>query len=750
LARFRNTASIAALAAVLASPAIAQQTVGEVIVTAQKRAENVQDVPQSVAVVTAEQLEARGVRSFTDVSKLSPSIAFAQGDHPTNHFVRIRGIGAQAFSVAAESSTAVQIDDVPVMVQGRSYTDLVDIARIEVLRGPQSTLYGKSASAGLISIYTQDPSRDLTGKMTALATTDEEYRVAGTISGPITDTLAFRITGSLSDFAGTQTNLATGKKVNGSQDSVARGKFVWTPREELTVTALLNYNRTKADCCSPSLIYLHPDARLRGVAGLPASVAIPGVTPGPENTDVNFNRNYYVDSEEFGQALKVEWTLSSGHTLLSVTSHDRYKYLDGVDNDQANAPLPQFANTNNLQDGHLSSKAITQELRIVSPGEDAFRYVAGLFYASTDNSRSLIRGPYFNIARWLATAGNVNTAAFGQIDWTFLPRTTVIAGARIQKEELEYTFYDDVAKTLYSGNTEDTYSTYRLGLRHELTEDVMVFGSFATGHKGQAYDLTTGFDATRAKLGAVQPETSDSWEVGLKSQFFDRRLTLNVTGFDVTYENLQQQTTEFRADGTAFFILRNVGAVSTRGLEIESAWRVTDALGLSAAVTYVDAQIDSYPVAPCYNGQTLAEGCRDAIVQNGVTIRPRSQDLGGVKLGVPELAYNVSADYQRDLGDLPFQFIATAFYSWQQGYQAQNRDPLNFQEAYGILNLSAGIRHPEDRYEIVAFVNNALDEHYVIGRGADRGIGWGNTLSVTARQARDFRRYAGVRLSVTF
>ena len=174
--------------AVEAEPAPAEQE-GEIVVTAQKRAENVQDVPLAVTVVTGQQLETANVRDFTELTKIAPSLSIRPADSAQNASVNIRGIGTFAFSIGVESAVAIQIDDVPLAFQARAFSDLADIERIEVLRGPQSTLYGKNASAGLINIVTKAPGSTFAGRVALSATTDAEYRLEMSGSGPVSDTL---------------------------------------------------------------------------------------------------------------------------------------------------------------------------------------------------------------------------------------------------------------------------------------------------------------------------------------------------------------------------------------------------------------------------------------------------------------------------------------------------------------------------------------------------------------------------------
>jgi iron complex outermembrane receptor protein len=183
-----------------------------VVVTAQKRAENVQNVPLAVSVVTARQLESAGVKEFTDVSRVAPSLTIRQADQPINASVALRGIGTFAYGIGVEPSVAVQLDDVPVSFQARAFSDLTDVERIEVLRGPQSTLYGKSASAGLINITTRDPSAKFSVLANVLATDDHEYRGAVSLSGPIGETLGYRLSASRSEYDGNVKTSTTARR----------------------------------------------------------------------------------------------------------------------------------------------------------------------------------------------------------------------------------------------------------------------------------------------------------------------------------------------------------------------------------------------------------------------------------------------------------------------------------------------------------------------------------------------------------
>ena len=321
-----STGALAALTVAMALPAARAMAADaapadvfeEVVVTAQKRAQNVQEVPLSVNVVSPAQLEAAGVVDFTDLGKVAPSLMIRNDVQPVNATVAIRGIGTFSFGIGVEPSVAVVVDDVPLAFQARAFTDLNDIARIETLSGPQSTLYGKSASAGLINIVTEAPSGTWGGRFSAMGTTDKEANIGGSITGPITDTLSFRLTANYDNFPGNVFNAPTNKEVNGGTTFSARGKLNWTPTEDLSVDLSLDTLKGNNTEGRPYFL-VSSNANLRGNAAYSPSVWAPGVTFSTDNTTTDENYQTAFHDQEFGQAVKIAYDLG-GPTLMSITS----------------------------------------------------------------------------------------------------------------------------------------------------------------------------------------------------------------------------------------------------------------------------------------------------------------------------------------------------------------------------------------------------------------------------------------------
>ncbi|WP_300117013.1 TonB-dependent receptor [Sphingobium sp.] len=703
----------------------------EIVVTAQKREQNIQDVPLSVQVVGEAQLGANNVVDFNDLNRVAPSMVVRTAETPANANISIRGIGTLAFSPGVEPSVAVILDDVPLAFQARAFTDLNDVERIEVLRGPQTTLYGKSASAGLINIVTKGPSDSFTATLRGMATTDDEQQVGLTVSGPLTDTLGYRTSVSFDDFAGNARNLADGKTVNGRRYFSAHQKVRWKPTDDLQVDLGVDYQDGRSTTVRP-FIRLSPNAILRGNRAFTPNVFAPGITVGSKNSDVYTNFPSGNEYRDFAQSLRVSYD-TGGPTLMSITAHDRYTSSDRLDNDDSAIP-----NFDNRQTGDFKTEQFSQELRLVSPGNDRLRYTLGLFFNSTTFERTFTRGPIFSIARWAAANGSDQIASFGQLEYDVIPSTTLIAGARYSRERIDYRFNDLVANRQYGGDAVDYFGTYRLGIQHQFARDVTSFLTYATGYKGQAYDISTGFNQARADGGPVRPEKSNSWELGVRSQFFDRRATLNVTLFNSRFRDFQAQAVDILPDGTQNFRLTNVGRVRTRGVEVETAFRPFSNLSIGVAGTYLDAKNISFIGAPCFPLQTVAQGCSGS---------PTRQDLSGTRSGqAPKWKIAGNYEYWHSLGDTGIDAVTSGAVTYQSSLYS--RDPLAVNPAYTIVNIQLGVRDHRRKWQVMGFVNNLFDKQYRYLYNNVSG-----SYGATALQGylpRDFRRYGGIRLSYTY
>jgi iron complex outermembrane receptor protein len=764
--------------------------VEEVIVTGTKRAENIQSVPSSVFVATKENMERAGVRDFDDLVKITPSLTITKTSQPANNSINIRGIGTYAYSIATESSVAVVIDDIPQAFQAAAFSALVDVRQVEVLRGPQNTLFGKSASAGVVAITTEAPTDTFTARAEAMHTDDHEQRYQATISGPISDSLKFRLAANYSEYRGTIYDLSVGQWLNGSSDRTLRGKLVWTPSDAWDITLSPYFTSTPSTCCQSALYFLSPGVTF-GRNNIPQSQILNGITPGPDNRVARYDTRARGDGRDYGSGLKIQRDLGAAGSLALVSSYDRYHLTDIQDTDSSDfnfqtvAPTAPFGGSAN--GGYFRVSSTTQELRLTSADAQRFRYVTGLYYSRTVSLRDFVRGsntlgtfnnlqslPSTNSTQYssyTAHADSTNYALYGQSTYDLTPRLALTTGARVNREEIAYGFFDRFNNVTYgaprcsttsptvsiSTCNDDVAVTGRASLQFHFTDDFMLFGGYSRGYKGLAYDLTSTLTTrslvttgplrgipTADAVAAKQPvpaETVNAYEIGFKSTFFDRRLTWNVTVFDELFQGFQAQS---RDDRTNQNVLNSIGKVTSKGVETELA-AVLGNFTLNGGAAYNSAVMNRFPNAACYGQQTASQGC----INN-------QQDLSGKPLfNTPKWNLALNGQYNVPLalgGDW------RAFVSGSVRWQSQVvfnllQDPDSIQEAYSLTNLAVGAQN--DQWKLTLFCNNVFDKSYALTRGRTAQFNISQTTNpptdaISWTPGRDSERYFGVRAGVSF
>ena len=727
----------------------ASEQLGEIIVTAQKRSENLQDVPVSMTVVNADQLTAAGVHNFQDLTSVAPSLSIAAGGNGQNTSVEIRGVGAYSFSYLTEPDVAIIIDDVPVGSQSQAFSNLSDIAQIEVLRGPQTTLFGKSASAGVVSITTAAPSQTVGGKLEASYTNDHEQAYSGTGTGPIRDNLSFRLTGTIDDFRGNSRNEYDGQWTNGENTGSLRGKVRWTPSDKLTIDVVGAYTHADGSLgLIPAPVHVPPTATWLGAGS--AAAAFAGFAVNGSNSTISNDTPPILDYEIKSGSVKVSYD-AGPVTLLSITGYSDYSTFNIDDFDFTDINILGFFTRGALNGGlnqefHETTKQVSQEFRAVS-GPGPFRYVAGLWYADKKDDYSTVRGPDFPglgshlYANYFYDDSSAQYAAYGQTEWDFAPQFTVVTGLRGSEERIGYDIDNVFKDFLSSGSHLHGVVTGKFALEYHPLQNVNLFASYTRGYKGETYDLTSSFTAALAEHGPVKPETSDSVEIGVKTQFFDRRLTANLTAFNTKYTDFQAQTI-LPIVGTGF-ILANVGSVRTRGLELDTRYQPNSAFTVDLSGTLLNARILSYPDGQCYYTQDAAEGC--------ITSKAGSfYNLGGKPLAnAPDFKGNLDASYVEHLPGIGFDAIYTGTYKYQSPVNfSLSQDPLTYQGGYGIVNLSVGLQHTDGaNYRVTLFADNVFDRHYYDGLTDYTPFSTANSFGFVPR---DFRGYYGIRAAYSF
>ena len=746
----RHWVPVIALSVLFSAPLSAQDlAIEEIVVTATKRAQSVQDVPVAVSAIDAETIEAMGIDEFTDITRISPSLTINQGDWATNSGINLRGIGTQVFSINIEPSVAVVVDDVPMVRSAQAFSNLVDIERIEVLRGPQSTLFGKSSSAGVVSVVTQSPGDEFAASLNASATDDDETTFSATIGGPISDTVGFRLSGYVRDREdGHIDNITDGAELNGSESSGVRGKLVWDATDTFSATLTAAFNDSESDCCARPYRSVTPGAAFLGA--IPGVAVLPGLSPGEDNDEVRTDNPTTTESDDWSASLRLSWDIGE-HELLSITGYTEWEYevatdVDGTDFNLLGAFTGGFLNGGLVQGGGFDLDSLSQEFRLISPASERFEYVVGLYYSDINFDRDFMRGPLFG-ADWIAETGTESVAVFGQGTWSLGERTDLIFGLRYNREEISHGFDNMLTNLSFSGSDTETAVPGKLGVQHYFTDDVMMFATYSIGYKGQGYDISSSFNQATSD-NPVGSEDSDSIEVGMKGTFFDGRLQLNPTFFYSRYDDFQAQQARI-VNNVVELGITNVGKLETMGVEVDFQLLVSENFRLVGGLAWVDAEIEEFEGADCWTGQTA--GCNE-IISGGMGTGAFAQDLSGEELNnSPDLKLTLSAEYTISGGDLPFDFFINGSYQWQDDVNfSLLADPGAEQDSYGVLNLSVGLTERENRrYTATLFVNNVTDEEYTVGIGNVGGL-WGGSPVYIQTFPREANRYAGLRLGVKF
>ncbi|MDO7835765.1 TonB-dependent receptor [Sphingobium sp. HBC34] len=782
-----SSASVVALAAMLiATPGQAQDQAapeaapGDIVVTAQKRAERLQDVPLAVTAVGSDTLESRQINDTNSLVQAVPSLSFQQGANPTNTSFRIRGIGTALFGQGVEPSVSVVVDGVVAVRSAQGFSELADVERVEVLRGPQGTLFGKNASAGVISVTTARPSREFEGKGDFTIAEHNEYRARGTVSGPISDTLRARVSGFYSDVQGITRNITTNKWVNGSKSWGVRGKLEWDATESLTFLLAGEYRKTDADCCASTLIQIRNPVLQSLVGPISAS---------RENRQIADDADTYANSKAQTYSLQADWDLGSA-TVTSISAFQKYE-LDvnqPIDRIPATSPIflgtPAFAPYTfwNQNHGQVDLKAWSQELRIGNNGTSDLNYVVGAFYMHSyilrpfDRRRArctagVVGQPCANAnIVWQSSASRIrlvqdSIAAFGQADYRIVGGLRAIGGIRVQYEKgtnsgtriAPIVAGDAIfpANPPVSGSfsAHDMAVTGKAGLQYEFSRNAQLYASYTRGYKGLGYEMEISGDLANQK--AIQPEHVNAYEIGFKGSTIDRTFSISAALFQADYSNLQVQTNRSDpATGVVQFVTTNAGSSRSRGFEIEATLRPSDSFSVNAAVTYAQSRINidglNCPIqlqaaAPVLTGTPINICYRTAAgaapLQN---LRNRALQAS------PDWRVGVTPryDYEGDSFNA-FAQISANFTS-AQNFTAE-LDPLTVQPAYTLVDATVGITTADKRYGVSLFVKNLFDEYYLTNIGHNSIMSTtANPLDLVANYNKDSSRYFGAIFSARF
>jgi len=725
-------------------------------VTAQKRTERLQDVPLSIALMPRDNVLGANLLRVEDISHLDVSAVFDKRISFNKSSLKIRGVGTLVFGAGVEPSVATFVDGVVMSRGGAGLDDLPDLERVELLRGPQSVLFGKNASAGAIHIITRAPNRDESEHSLGIRLTDDdEYRLNFDSSGPLSSELAYRFSAYNREYQGNVENVYSGNTLNGENTWGVRGKLLWGITDDLDVLFQVDYavqdtsNGVRVLRSSSDFVLTDPAAA--GVQGTPGTAGqITGITGSQDNNKVNLDREPHNDSESAGVGVEINWQWQ-GYNLTSISSVRSWKQRNDRDNDQTQLPFSLGQQENRDVDWY------SQELRIASPLEGKVDYLAGVYYYYADNldrsgdDRTLSNSPYlvdYNLAE--NRIENTNAAIFGQLNVHPNKKLTLFSGLRFLKDDVDVELsrvanthnnsYVDNGALLSSrdvDNLKNSASHTKLigkaGVQYQLADSVSGYVSFSRGFKGAAFNTSFKFDSHLFLTEEpVDPEQSDSYELGLRSFLWDQRLQLNATLHYTSFDGLHLTVRDLENNRN---VLGSIPRVISKGVEIDFLAWLSDSVSIQGGFGYLDARYEDFTNANCYSRQTVEQGCQ--ILAGG-----NVQDLSGHRLAqAPEWKMIFGGKYLFGVD----QYLQVNWRAQSDTYLDAAGSPEAIQAGYGVVDVSIGA--VSKRYSGRLFVENLFDKQYVSGTTINGNAGGDLIMHVLPR---DFERHFGAELKFHF
>ncbi|MFS2126615.1 TonB-dependent receptor [Pseudomonas sp. Pseusp97] len=668
-------------------------TLKAVTVTATRREESLQKVPVAVSVIDGEQLERDNRNNVSSIVQQVPSLNFRTGASNKDTSLFVRGVGTISTSPGVEPSVSTVIDGVVLGRPGQATLDLLDVERIEVLRGPQGTLFGKNASAGVLNVVTREVPDETTGYIdySHFGGGNENrtrFGIGGTL---IPGKLKASVTTLVGSYDGNVDNVYNGHEVNGYNRAGARTKFELTPNDDLKVTLIADYMHGNDD--SPSGV-------ITSTSSAAFANALRPVTPDSDNRKINSDYRTHVDDTSKGLSAQLDWNLGD-YTLTSISAWrgwDNTQWQDGDRLSRVTASIPSSHDK-----GELNYDQYSQELRLASPRGEFLEYVGGLYYMHAVDDETYRRVVTSTTAQNTGVADygtrSDTYAVFGESTLNFTDDFRGIAGLRYTHDDLEYdhrrrstsaTAVTGIQpSTSSSGSTDEDGWSGRLGLQYDLSEQLTSYLTYSRGYKGPAYNVF--FNMQPRDTEALKPETSNSWEAGLKTTALDNRLTANLAVFHTVYDNYQANFYDTVA-GQVVTRLINAGKVKSEGAELDFSYQATRQLKVSGAVAYTKARIDSF---------ACPAGAAAACNVNGKPL-PFS----------PDWKSYVRADYSIPL-DNGLDVELGTDYSWQDKVQYDlSQNPDTIQGAYGLWGASIALADYNDGWRVALLGKNLTDKSY--------------------------------------
>ncbi|XOV78528.1 MAG: TonB-dependent receptor [Aestuariibacter sp.] len=748
-------------------------------VTAQKRVERVSDVPVAVSVLRSEQIDSTFSSSFEGLQSLVPSVSFRKGSTTRNSAITVRGIGTISFSVAAEPSVSTVVDGVVLGRSGQAFTDLYDLERIEVLRGPQGTLFGKNASAGVVNITTKRPSGATEGMIEATIFQDDEYKLKGKIQGEITDTAAGSIVFTKSAFDGNLFNVYNNETVNGYDKEGVRGMLDVDVTDSTKMLFIFENVRSNDDCCADV------EGRLSGRNN--DSEAAP-----TNGSDLDLNQrlvDHDFESRTIDETTAFSVQLDTDFDNFSFTSITAYRTWDNTEFREGDftsiagdSTEPVFGVPFQLHDvGPQSWNQFSQEIRLASTTQGKFDWQVGGYIWDMSSERNFTRdascqnnnGQFGQaISHYLETNQGIenptdeqinafieseglscnandivsataymetefnNWALFADAKYHLTDSFRLLMGARYTDDEVSFK-HNRVSNDTYGrrgvgvrpatentdfeGDVEETNVSIKLGAQYDIEDAGMVYATYSQGYKGPGFNVF--YNMAEKDTAPIGEETSDAYELGYK--YASRDVLFNAAVFRTEIDGFQANNFD-NTSGVTITRLTNAGSVITEGFEADILWQATDNLTINAGFASVDAEIDKFN---CPLNEPDCGGRAGADV-------PFS----------PDLKYSFGLDYIQELDNMNVLYNASYVYTDEQVADFldvgtdRSTSPLVLPD-YGLLNASVAFSFRDDQYRISLIGKNLTDESFYTTYSGD---------NFRYQVPRDADRYFGVQFRASF
>jgi len=740
-----QTAAAPAPAPAAAAPA----TLDVIVVTAQRRTQNLQEVPISVTALSGNYLAQHDVHSLQDLAGDIPNLVVTNSVSYGNAPISIRGVGGPSGggSLFNEEPVAVYIDGVYVSQIGQAVSDLADVGNIQVLRGPQGTLYGRNSTAGAVLITTNRPTVQPAAEASVTASSYSDYRANLMVSGPVVgDTLLGRFAIAYHDGGDWATNTADNKPIGGSHDLSGRLSLLYKPTDALTLTLIGDASGTTAHPVTFGLAGLHP---------VPTGSVLGTVNIGdpfarrPDYDQVLKGNKFYLDTNQYSVSRSDDVTFlanykfAGGYALDSITGYRHFQVSGAQDGDAYPTASPLDNNFANQKSDDFS-----EELRFSSPTQGRLKWSAGVYYEhSRDDDNITINSfqggppvlnlvfppnaapvvvPAFAIAGTSANFAGVQSlnayAAFADGTFNVTDKLSLTVGARYSYEtkdvdinQLVTTIVPTIAAgpilsqsaCLSRATCSANFSNIspRGVLEYKLTPHSQLYASFSEGYNTGGFntfgDLITPTDA--ANPLKTQSERIEAYEIGSKNDFFDRRLRVNLDAFYYDYSNLQIREAVY----TGGVSLVNVPKAEVKGVELETNVAPIDHLTLTGNVSYLDATITQGTLAalpttigPIIYGQNLTVG---------------TQNVSGAQLSrAPHWQVYLGADYKYPTSIGVFEANANFKYQSSEFFDEVDQSSNIYQgAAWSETALRFSWSRPDGRLQVSAFANNLFDNRHL-------------------------------------